>query len=142
MSQETLQNKFIGKPYQQNGIGNPGYDCCTLALAVLKSYGYTFPGDLKKAEEEFWRTLDKSIIQKELDTYATKIWTGIGRSFQKNNLQPGDILVYSFLRNSLHLGIYVGYNLVITMKDNTMSVGININDPIYIRMLIAHYRVK
>lgn len=38
-----LCSDLLGKPYQENGLGNPGWDCFTLAQAIYYRHGLSLP---------------------------------------------------------------------------------------------------
>jgi len=83
---ETIVNyaaQFIGTPYVYGGASPSGFDCSGFVYYVYKSYGYT-------------------LNRTAADQNSNGIWVS------RDNLQPGDIVLFDTYGGISHAGIYVG----------------------------------
>jgi len=136
-------SKYIGKPYEPMGQGNPGYDCVTLTLAILKEYkGFIPDEDILNNYIDVWKGTNLSLVMQVAPKYCDQLWYGDSRDFNPSILQPFDIIVFRMFGNPTHLGIYIGNNNVLTTKQNSISDTISLGDRVYSKMICSVFRLK
>ena len=77
--------KYVGTPYRVGGATPKGFDCSGLTSFVYNNFGYNLP-------------------------HSSSAQTGYGVKVSKDNLQPGDLLFFSYYgsKDIDHVGIYIG----------------------------------
>jgi len=110
---------LIGKPWEVNGNGNPGYDCFTLMRHLYALCGISIPP--WSYTEENW----KEVVKKDGRREAKKIFS---RSHRPP--QPGDIVIVG----DDHFGMLITKSLVINCceKRGVFSIPIKrIEEPLW-----------
>ncbi len=91
-------SKYIGKPYQHRGEGQ-SFDCLSLVITALNEHGYNLPpGDGEMIRKEWYREDPERLI-KGLKQY--------GKRISVDELQPLDVVVFSFRGIPRHAGVMV-----------------------------------
>lgn len=97
--------QFLGCRYVYGAAGPSSFDCSGLTMYVYKHFGYSL-------------------------SHSSRVQATQGVSVDINNLQPGDILVFSNDgKNVGHVGIYIGNDKFIHASDSSTGVIIsNLHD--------------
>lgn len=97
----SYAKQFVGNPYVWGGSSlTKGADCSGFTMAVYKNFGYSLP--------------HSSVSQRNYGTAVS--WA---------NKQPGDLICYTTVNGSAHVGIYIGNNQVV--HAGSASTGIHIS---------------
>lgn len=86
-----LALSYLGVPYVYGGSSPKGFDCSGFTMYIFGQFGYSLPHS------------------------ATSQWTGSGEYVDKEDLQPGDLVLFCDPSRSngkacSHVGIYIGDN--------------------------------
>lgn len=95
----TTANSFIGVPYLWGGTTLAGFDCSGLVQYVFAKKGISLPR-----------------VSKDQAT--------VGTTVAFDNLQPGDLVFFSFLSDGevSHVGIYLGNNEFISAQNSGVKI--------------------
>ena len=91
-------SQYIGKPYQHNGRGD-SLDCLGLVISFLRDHGIYLPEDDGKPIPKNWFNEDPERLVRGLSQY--------GRKISPDELQPLDVVVFSFRGIPRHAGVMV-----------------------------------
>ncbi len=118
----ALAKKFLGLPYTWGGTSSYGYDCSGFVQMLVRERGKIMPRDA--------------------DVQAA--WTGLV-PVEKSDLKPGDLLFFgSSAKDITHTGMYIGDGQFInatTYRQPMVRID-NLNEPRWIRLLVAARRLK
>lgn len=103
--------KFVGLPYLWAGASAFGFDCSGLTYSVYRQFGVTLPRDAGDQQSA-------------------------GTPVAKNDLQPGDLVFYSFSGVVDHVGIYAGGGRMIDSPETGKAVEVV---PMWGTPLAAHF---
>lgn len=98
MNRTVNIDDLMGIPYQENGRGNPGYDCYGYAIEVCKRCGKELPDveGSKDSDRNFVECLERGLklgLVKEVDS----------------PVEQGDLVFFKDLNGVLyHIGVYLG----------------------------------
>ncbi|MCB6182890.1 C40 family peptidase [Leeia sp. TBRC 13508] len=101
-------NKFDGTRYNQDrdGDGRKGVDCSALVYYAMKGAGYNIEEKFPTHKDgSFGFTTHALFEGKHLTSYAEKHFDRVG---SKEDLQPGDLVMFKTGKTSQHIGIYAG----------------------------------
>ena len=90
-----IAEKYIGKPYELGGWGNPGYDCFSLLIDMLRDSGLSIPKDSK------WKGMKLSdynhIWEKDKDKARQIVLDAVGQHLieHKGPIEQGDVVLLS-----------------------------------------------
>ena len=104
---EAYVSRWIGIPYLLNG-NDPtvGLDCRTLAIHFLRGQGIGIKGDDGQPLPEH---IDPEVIQR----YEAGV-KAAGVSVDLKELQRNDLVYYFNKLNQLHIGVWLGYDRILT----------------------------
>lgn len=114
-----IVEKYIGKPYQLCGWGDPGYDCFSVLISILRDSGLNIPVE---SEFEGIKLSDYSQLWVKDEAKAREIIYKclIGKYLRlSKTFQQGDILSLvgkSDPGNLRFLGIYVSNRIIVSFK--------------------------
>lgn len=104
---EVAVSQWIGIPYRLNGTDRAtGLDCRTLAAGFLKAQGI-------RVRDEDGQALPETIEALDVARYERGIHAA-GQAVRLEALQPLDLVYYQNRAGRLHIGIWLGYNRVLT----------------------------
>jgi len=95
---DKVISKYVGRPYQHNGRGNT-LDCLGLVISFLRDNGIYLPDDDGKPIEKDWYRTDPQRLVRGLSKY--------GKRISADQLQPLDVVVFSFRGVPRHAGVMV-----------------------------------
>ncbi|MCG8515663.1 MAG: C40 family peptidase [Halanaerobiales bacterium] len=90
--------KYIGKPYQHNGRSDK-LDCLGLVVSFLNDNGMSLPENDGNPILEHWYREDPERLVRGFEKYGEKI--------PVDQLQPFDVVVFSFQGIPRHAGVMV-----------------------------------
>lgn len=103
--------RFVGLPYLWAGTSAFGFDCSGLTYTVYRQFGITLPRDAGDQQSA-------------------------GSPVARNDLQPGDLVFYSFSGVVDHVGIYAGGGRMIDSPETGKSLEVV---PMWGTPLAAHF---
>lgn len=95
---DNIIRKYIGKPYRHNGRSD-SLDCLGLAISFLNAHGRNLPENDGKPILEHWYREDPERLVRGLEKY--------GKRTLLNQLQPFDVVVFSFRGIPRHAGVMI-----------------------------------
>jgi cell wall-associated NlpC family hydrolase len=90
--------KYVGRPYQHNGRGD-SLDCLGLVISFLREYGIYLPDNDGQPISPDWFQKDPERLIRGFSQYGKKI--------PLEELQPLDVVVFSFQGIPRHAGVMV-----------------------------------
>lgn len=104
---EEFVSRFIGIPYRLNGEDRAtGLDCRTLAVKFLRAQGI----NIKDTDGQ---PLPETIEQLEVERYEQAIKEA-GVAVELTELRRNDLVYYFNKRGQLHVGVWLGYDRILT----------------------------
>lgn len=102
--------KYLGIPYKHNGRDKAGVDCLGLMLMVLRDAGIDLPNDDGRPIDPRWYDIDPERFIRGLEQY--------GRRIDVTELQPLDVVVFSFHGKPRHAGVMIDRSRFIHIREN------------------------
>src|SRR5690606_11778146 len=93
---EIDTRKYRGIAFRHNGRGMDGVDCLGLILVILRDAGIILPDDDGRPITPRWYDTDPQRLVRGLERY--------GRRIDVTELQPLDVVVFSFHGKPRHAG--------------------------------------
>lgn len=116
---ESILN-LLGKPYQQAGTGNPGFDCFSICLKGFELLtSINFP---EYVWEDYWgiSDRDKVTVLNWLDTVGFKtVWASRFTELTKLPNQPLDLLLLRGLGTPFSPMLYLGKFMALQCTNTT-----------------------
>ena len=124
--------EYMGKPFEWNGNGNPGYDCVSLVVAVLERlHGYYITYPERGSHNIHIKELPKTMM-KHLSRYLQRIKTF--------DYIIGDVFIYTIHKAPCHLGIYIGGGKILMAVETKGVTTFSTEDEIWYKRLTGVYR--
>lgn len=124
-------SRYIGIPFKSRGRDELGIDCYGLTRMVLKNeFGKELP-DLYYTD-----ALDKNTVNKLIDINQPLL---AGEKVE--NPEPGDVAVIKYRGIPCHIGVYVGENKILHIKQGTDSILERTNSVHLKSRIEGYYRV-
>ena len=103
---ELARNWATSKiPFQHRGASRKGCDCIGLFVGIMKELGMMVNFQLPFYERDWNRGKDPEVLTKNFSPYYEVI--------TREELEPGDMILFAFAGRVIHSGIYIGDNLFV-----------------------------
>lgn len=113
--------RYVGIPWVKHGRTMSGADCYGVTKLVLS-------GVFNKELPDFDYDAETTITQALAINKAIEESTDIVDIVDKNNLEAGDILVFSYFGEESHVGVYLGSRMLIHGSRRKGSVLVSLSD--------------
>lgn len=122
--------------YKHRGLTRLGCDCSGLLIGVIRELGY-----LKKFVYPLY-PLDWNLHGfKHKHNYITEYISRYAHQVEKENRQPGDILLFKYKKVICHTGIYVGDGLFVHSYTRYPVGYATLNNSVYGKNLVEVWRI-
>lgn len=114
-------DKYIGKPYELGGWGNPGYDCFSLLISVLKDSGLYIP---LNSEWKGIKLSDYNYVWEEDKNKARQIVCDAMSQFlieDKGQIQQGNVVLLTGIgdtTNTQFFSLYISNRFITSIKQS------------------------
>lgn len=113
--------RYVGIPWAKHGRSMTGADCYGVAKLVLS-------GIFNKDLPDFEYDAETTVAQALAINKAIEASTDIVDTVNKENLEAGDILVFSYFGEESHVGVYLGSRMLIHGSRRKGSVLVSLSD--------------
>jgi cell wall-associated NlpC family hydrolase len=124
-------SKYIGKQYRHRGEGQ-SFDCLSLVISVLNDNGYNLPYDDGRPIGGEWYIDNPDRLIEGLSQY--------GKRITPDQLQPLDVVVFSFRGIPRHAGIMIDRSHMIHARQGKDVAVIRLKH--YIRFFHSAWRMR